>query len=67
MLIELVGGPSDGDVFDADSPPQPAIHVPPDIRHPRATYRLTVRSVPGGAAWVYVFGEQYGQLVKRWR
>ena len=80
MLIELVGGPSDGHVVDLDSPPRADIHVPIDPpppaarpwsvhqivsdQAPTASYRLTLRPYAG---WVYVYGPQYQQLTRRWR
>ncbi len=83
MLIELVGGPSDGHVVDSDSPPLPDIQVPispppPSARPwsvhqvvsdgiPQVRYMLTVRPGLRGMGWVYVFADQYAQLTRGWR
>lgn len=83
MLIELIGGPSDGHVVNSDSPPLPDIRVPIDPpppsalpwnihqdvseKIPQVVYRLTVRPNFRSASWVYVFADQYQQLTRRWR
>jgi hypothetical protein len=82
MLIELIGGPSDGHVVTLEPTSSPGrdirvpVEPPPPAARPWDVHQTVSDEIPMAsyrltvkpyAGWVYVYTPQYERLTRRWR